>query len=570
MKENEGLSRRAFLKGAATVGIAGAAAGVIGGCSSDNAGASDSKTTATDSAPAEQAAQTTDWLGGPNAVNESDILNTIETEVLVIGAGTAGCFAACAAVEEGAKTIIIDKQKELGNGIRDTMAALNSKQQIETGVNPDKFTIINEMTRHSSGFGDERLYRVWADYSGEAIDWYTERIAENGYEIKFEISTPGTLKTPHYDVGHSLQWSDPTDPNVGSFTMTGGFLLEYGKGLGLEVHMNTTMTQLVKDGERVTGLYAETEEGIVEYKASKGVIVCTGGYAANSEMMEALQPETLDMASVHYAFPSCDGEGIKAMLWAGAAMDPVHAGMIFDRGAVPPDSTDNADGNFFWMGSQPFLKVDLEGNRFTNESGPYDYILHTANGIKDKTYCTVWDANYAEDILRFDTHGCSRLYPYDNGALPVMPLDPVVNGMNAELMEAGVIVTADTVEELAEKLNIPADSFAETVARYNGFADAGVDEDFGKEAHRLSHLDTPPFFGVRQRGGYFITTLDGVRIDEQMRVCDETGSPIEGLYAAGDCSGGYYGISYVNLLAGDAAGRSVTFGRRAGKIAANL
>ena len=561
-KKARNVSRRTFLKGAASAGLIGATAGVLASCA-PGAG-SDQGTASASAEPADSS--TSNWLGAPAEI--TDIVDTIDTEVLVVGAGTAGCFAACAAVEEGAKTIVIDRQSEIGNGVRDTLAALNSKQQIESGVNPNKFDVIREMTRQSSGYGDSRLYEVWAENSGEAIDWYTERCAENGYEIKFEIGNDDKLKIPTYDVGHSLQWSDPTDPNIGSFTMTSGFLLEYGKKLGLEVHMNTTMLQLVKEGDRVTGLYAQTPDGVVQYNASKGVILCTGGYGGNQEMLLALQPETVDMTSVPYAFPSCDGSGIKAALWAGGVMDPVHGGMIFDRGAVPPDSTDPADGAMFWMGSQPFLKVDLNGNRFTNESGPYDFILHTANGIKDKTYCTVWDANYVEDMMRFDTHGCSRPFGYENGALAVMPFEPVMASMNDALRADGYIVQADTIEELAEKLNIPVDTFTATVKRYNELADAGEDSDFGKEPHRLSHLTTPPFEGIRQRGGYFITTLDGVKIDTDMHVVNESYEPIEGLYAAGDCSGGYAGISYVNLLSGDAAGRSVTFGRRAGKIAA--
>jgi succinate dehydrogenase/fumarate reductase flavoprotein subunit len=562
-KQNNGLSRRDFLRGAASVGLVGAAVGVLAGCAPSSQQSPSGETAAV-------AGSSTDWLGEPAKISPEDVAATIDTEILVVGVGTAGSFAACAAVEEGARTIAIDKLEGIGNGVRDTLAAYNSKQMQEAGVNVDRFELINTKVRQSTGYGDERLYQVWLEHSGEAIDWYTERLAENGYEFKYEVSAPTHLNTPHFDVGHSLQWADPTDPNIGSFTMTSGFLLDYGKSLGLEVHMGTTMLQLIMEGERVSGIYAEGPDGIIRYNASKGVIVCTGGYAANREMMEALQPGTLDMASVSYFFPACTGDGIKAMLWVGAAMDPVHAGMIFDRGAIPPDSTGLTEGALFWMGSQPFLKVDLDGNRFTNESGPYDFILHTANCIKDKTYCTVWDSNFSEDIKRFDTHGCSRLFPYENGALPVMPLDPVVMGMNAELMERGYIVEAQSIEELAEKLNIPVDSFAATVKRYNELADAGKDSDFGKEPHRLSHLNKAPFFGVRQRGGYFIATLDGIKIDTEMRVVNESGLPIDGLYAAGDCSGGYNGISYVNLLAGDAAGRSVTFGRRVGKIVANL
>ena len=91
---------------------------------------------------------------------------------------------------------------------------------------------------------------------------------------------------------------------------------------------------------------------------------------------------------------------------------------------------------------------------------------------------------------------------------------------------------------------------------------------FGKEAYRLSALRTAPFEGVRMSGGYFICTMDGIKIDMNINAVDKNGNPIEGLYVAGDCSGGYFDTSYPNLLAGAAAGRSVTFGRLAGKNAA--
>ena len=113
------------------------------------------------------------------------------------------------------------------------------------------------------------------------------------------------------------------------------------------------------------------------------------------------------------------------------------------------------------------------------------------------------------------------------------------------------------------------ENFVKTVERYNELYDKQVDEDFGKEAFRLSALRTAPFEGIRLSGGYFICTLDGIRIDTNMNAVDKDGNAIEGLYVAGDCSGGYFDTSYPNLLAGCAAGRSITFGRLAGKIAAH-
>jgi hypothetical protein len=249
-------------------------------------------------------------------------------------------------------------------------------------------------------------------------------------------------------------------------------------------------------------------------------------------------------------------------------MDSTHTAMIFERGGIKPDEVGTVDdGQLFWMGSQPFLKVNLRGERFMNEYMPYDYVLHAASQQPHHTYCTVWDSSYAEDIERFATHGCSRLFPHLNGADPVFPLE-MVEGMNADLMERGYIVTADTIEELAEKLNIPVDTFVATVERYNALAVNGVDEDFGKEGYRLSTLDQAPFYGIRQAGGYLICTMDGIRINETMHAIREDGSQIDGLYVCGDMSGSFFHGSYPNLLAGMAAGRSATFGRLAGRLAA--
>ena len=516
-------------------------------------------------APVEEA-PAKDWLGEEPEVG--DVAATIDTEVLVIGAGTAGVFAACAAVEEGAKTILIEKFDEAygGAGIRDTLAAIGSREQIESGKNPDKFDVITEMYRQSNGYGDQRLYKLWADHSGEAIDWYTDRMAEAGLSIRFEEDDHSkAVRYPIYDVGHSLQMS----ATQGAHGVTAGILKEYGKAKGLEVHYETTLVKLIKEEGKVTGIYASTKDGMVRYNASKGVIVCTGGYSLNMDMMNALQPETVKMININYSYPGSLGDGIKACLWAGAAMDETHAGMLFDRGGVMPDQVGpTPPGVLFWMGSQPFLKVDLNGNRFTNESGCYDHILHDAFNLPGMTYAEVWDANYIADMQRFDTHGCSRMFPHVNGAESVWPIDFNEAVFMPQYRGQGIVVKADTIEELAEKLGLPVENFVRTVERYNELYDKQVDEDFGKEAFRLSAMRTAPFEGIRLSGGYFICTLDGIRIDTNINAVDAEGKPIEGLYVAGDCSGGYFDTSYPNLLAGCAAGRSITFGRLAGKNAA--
>ena len=142
-------------------------------------------------------------------------------------------------------------------------------------------------------------------------------------------------------------------------------------------------------------------------------------------------------------------------------------------------------------------------------------------------------------------------------------------GLLQGLIGGGYVIQADTLEELAEKLNIPADTFVATVKRYNELAANGKDEDFGKPAYRMIALDTPPFYGARQ-AATILCTLDGLRINTNMNVLDTEGEPIEGLYAAGDCSGGFFAHNYPEYIVGVAIGRTLTFGRIAGQVVAEL
>ena len=522
--------------------------------------------------PAEQPLEedaSADWLGEEPVVDEADITETVECEVLVVGAGSSGCFAAAAAAEAGADTLLIDRfGHDMASGIRDTLAACGSSEQLVDGADVDKQVAARYICDWSQGYARYSLAKLWADRSGETIDWYTNVLAESGISFRHEIDEHQTSNYQYLDVGHSIQYTDNYTE-----TLAMDAVLDYAEGHGLTVRYETTMVKLEKDGSgRVTGIIAKNaDDSYLRINASKGVILGCGGYSGNEEMMKALQPQSVEQTCVNYSKPGAKGDGIKACLWAGAIMDTTHTAMIFDRGAVKPDYAGEpgkaSDGMMFWMGSQPFLKVNLKGERFINEYLPYDMVLHAAASQPHHTYCTIWDSKYPEDCEKFATHGCSRLYPHVNGTAPVFPMETVI-GMNEDLEEQGYIVQADTVEELAEKLGLPVDTFTATVEHYNELAANGEDTDFGKESYRLSTLTEAPFYGVRQCGGYLICTMDGIQIDDNMHALDVNYQPIPGLYVIGDMSGNYFSHSYPNLMSGAAAGRSATFGRLAGQNAA--
>jgi hypothetical protein len=303
--------------------------------------------------------------------------------------------------------------------------------------------------------------------------------------------------------------------------------------------------------------------------ASKGVIVATGGYANNKTMLKALQPETALMAGFALSEGATKGDGIKACLWAGAAMDEHHTSILFDRCAIMPDETPatrKKPGHPTEFIGQPFLKVDLKGRRFMNESVPYDFIIHRALSLPGQCWCVIFDSGYREDTKRFELAGCSRMHSFNNGAPCSRPLEDNIVLLESMVRE-GRVVKADTIDALARGLGLPADTLSATVSRYNALYDKQCDEDFGKEPHRLSEIRRPPYYGVRGCA-FLLGTLDGIRIDENMNALDSNGDPIPGLYVVGNDSGSYYSTTYVNLVTGGCAGRNMTFARKAARVIA--
>lgn len=516
-----------------------------------------------------------DWLGKAPEIAEKDIAKTVDTDILVVGCGTGGMFAVAAAAEEGAKVIGIDRFVT-GTGIRDDLAAIDSRYQKKWGTKIDKFEYIRAMTTYAAGHLKQDLVKLWADESAETINWYGDRLAERGVELWHES---GDSVDPayhhHFPTGHSPRWRT-SDDGTGKPLNGNKILFDYATKKGARFDYNTRMIKLEKKDGRVTGCIAVDGDGkYVRYNAKKGVVVATGGYALNYKMLEALQPHTLRVIGRNRSMPGAHGDGIKACLWVGAKMDETHASMKFDRCALRPDqpngpkTAQSGDVGMFWMASQPWLKVNADGKRFINESGTYEAILHADEYNKGHCHYTIFDSNWVEYAKQFKMHGCSRLWPFENGADPNIPWQVFQEKYFPVLLEKGFLMKADTIEELAEKLHLPVDALKATVERYNGFVKNGNDLDYGKEPFRLSPVDKPPFYGAKNTGD-ILCTMDGIVIDTNMNAIDTEGNAIPGLYVIGNDSGAYFANTYPNLSTGMACGRTVTFGRHVGKYLAKL
>lgn len=557
------VSRRDFMKGAALA----AGAGVLAGCAPKVADSNGSQEP-TITSPL-------DWLGAEPVVN--DITETVETDVVVIGAGTGGAYVAASCLEKGLKVILLEKNTT-NSTVRNDWAAIGSKWQLAGDAKGlDKATILKYHQEHCSNRIDPRLPRIWADESAEAIDWIGSLIESNGgvftWEGGYEPDFEHTSAYQKFPTGHSAFWKTPD-------MSTAKMMKSYIENMGGEFRFETPFVKFEHEGKKVTTAIAQDKEGkFIRFVGKKGIVLSSGGYQGNLEMLKALQPQDLMVMGRTSIGGLNTGDGIKACLWMGAAMDEVHTSMIFDRWGLLPNETPDTQTipTMFWLGSQPWLKVNLLGERFSNESVPYDFFPHAAARQPGKCYAAIMDSTWLEQVLQFETMGCSRIFPFPNGSpndtpFYAPPADMEAIRANAPkvwqgYLDSGHLQQADTPEELAAKINIPADTFAATLRRYNELAEKGEDEDFFKESYRFLPLKTPPYYGIRLCG-MMLSTMDGIRIDTQMRPMDEMNVPFEGLYVIGDSSGSYFANSYPNLFTGYANGRTTVYARRVARVLA--
>lgn len=563
-----GVSRRNFFKAAGITALAAAAAGSLAGCGNGYVN------TAEDKNPTTQKPGTPSWLGEAPQISEDQITETLDYEVVVVGCRTGGLPAIISAAENGAKVLGIEQMSAIANP-REDLGAVDSRYQLETNKQFPEFAInkmeiMEDIVRYANGFVNYDLVKLWVNESGAMIDWIADIVERNG-EFKMwhegSIGTTGQgARDKAWATGHSPQ--KLTEDKEVTF---GSCLRDYAIEKGAEFRYDTMLVKCEQNAEgRVTGVICQDDKDkhYIRVNASKGVILATGGYVANTEMVEARQAWNNRLKINVPVGGSCTGDGIKAAMWCGATIDPIGCAVTFNRACCKPDEVAGSDlkGKWFWFGEQPFLKVNLNGKRFCNESGPYDYMLHSAYLQPYHTYVDIWDSDYVEQVKQINEVGCCRLYPFDNGAPMNMPIAKMAGDFE-KLIEEGYIQQADTMEELASKLNLPVEETVATWERYNGFADAGKDEDYNKEPYRLTKLNHPPYYGVRT-GSWFLATIDGCPVNTDMHPVDEAGKQIEGLFMVGNDSGGFFSVSYPNLMTGLAAGRTMTFGRRAGMIAA--
>ena len=527
-----------------------------------------------------------DWLGKEPDIDEAAITETVDTDILIVGAGNGGMFAAAYAAANGLNFRVIEQNANVQD-TRHWYGAVDSAAAKEAGEPAtDKAKLLSEISRYASGKCDQRVVKTWINESAAMHD-FMRSILEDKYGWVCDFTSGSEAAWPAENAEHNTDYLYPVQEHnymaseSASGTPRNELLLQYIQELGYDVDFKTSLAKLEKNSDgRITGIIAQSTEDdhFIRYNANKGVLLACGGFPGNPYMMEQLDPLGTSVTTACSYSPADKGYGIRAAVWAGANLDKEAAPMLFDRGVVAPGvdggyvDSDTAFGGKAFPGkirqynpgTQPFLKVNRNGERFANESCPYNDIVYAAAHQPGRVYAQICDANILEDAKRFHTIGCSA--QTRNGG------EKYIQGKMDEAIEAGALFKCDTLDELADKMGFTGaakDTFLATVERYNELYDKQNDEDFGKPAYRLSAIRTAPFYGC-WLGASLLTTEQGIAINEKGQALDTNNQPMEGLYITGDMSGSFFANNYPCLMAGVAMGRTLTYAMKAVKQMAGL
>ena len=452
---------------------------------------------------------------------------TVRTQVLVIGGGAAGCAAALEAAQRGTQVLLIEKTAEIGGSSAMSggcLAFAGTDMQKAEGIEDSAELLRQDLIEVGQHDNDPAIVDAYVTHQLETYQW----LRAQGVEFSPSLESSSGQSVPRV---HTV---DPAD-------MVRVLAAKCRETDRAKVQFDTRATRLVRKDENspVTGLIAEGPDGPFEIESEKGVLLASGGFCRNAELVHRFAPHYAE--AVFVGGEGNVGDGLLMAWKLGADLRD----MAYIKGTFGKHPTDTHNNHSCLAVYKGAIAVNQDGKRFVDESISYKLL--------------------GDAVMRQPYHTGYQIFDqpiFDSGDDRVRILD------FHRRMEEGLVIKADTLEALAAQIEVPYATLKETVERYNRFVDAGNDEEFGRESlvhhhGKLCRIETGPFYAYPSTAAVF-GTYCGLRIDPAMHVIDVFGQPIARLFAAGEVVGGFHGGAY---MTGSALGKAVVFGRLAARTA---
>ena len=422
---------------------------------------------------------------------EPTVWEDATTQVVVVGSGSAGLAATMQAFQDGLDVILVEQLGVIGGSSGRAGYYVGGGHRV-AAENGDDYSMEEFRDLLVQGNPDQvELATILGERAGEAIDWLVD------------LGLTSTFYDPNSMYGKGLVWGD--------YGPIGGFMtqvmLDQLDANGIDYRMNTKVTSLIEQDGRIAGVNVEAADGQVYAIHADAVVLATGGYARNAEMVDEYTPELSGYGSD--ASMGSDGSGMLMAQEVGGVLENMsdvisYYGENVIYNGVPRNMT------YPFLATGPIV-INEEGQRFVNELTYYDRATVDAfNGQPGKHGYVILTKAQADTLL-----------------VPALDYSAHLPQMFTECADLGAVASAAGVDAVA---------LQDTVERYNAFVDAGIDEDFGKPAEALvEKFEDGPFY-VAEVQPCTHMTYGGVRVDLGMHVLDEADAPIEGLYAVGECT----------------------------------
>jgi fumarate reductase flavoprotein subunit len=437
-------------------------------------------------------------------------------DVVVIGSGGAGLAAAIQAHDDGAHVVIIEKMPTIGGNTIKASVGMNAAEtrfQKLKGIEDSKDLFYDETLKGGKFKNNPVLLREFVELAPEAIEW----LAAKEIELNDITITGGmSIDRTHRPADRSA---------VGGFLISG--LVKNINKREIEVLLETSVSEILFENGAVSGVQVVDEYNDTRILNAKSVIVATGGFSANRNMVVSYRPDLDGFVTTNHA--GATGSGIAMLQKLGA--DTVDMGEIQIHPTVEQTTSYLISEAIRGGGA---ILVSQAGHRFYNEMETRDKVSAEIIGLPEKSAWIIFDEQVRANNKAAD-----------------------------EYIAKGFVLSAPTPQELAVKLNMDPQVLADTLERYNLFVVAKKDEDFGRTTALRHPLNQGPFFAIRIAPGVH-HTMGGVTINPDTAVLDAQKQIIPGAWAAGEVVGGIHGA---NRIGGNAVADIIIFGTLAGRKA---
>ncbi|BDE97053.1 FAD-dependent oxidoreductase [Raoultibacter timonensis] len=569
-----GLSRRAFLTGTALLGLGGAVT-ALGGCAPQST-ASSSEAAPENTGTSASGTSEYPWPDAPEAIAEDRIEETLEADAVIVGLGVSGVAAFRSAAEEGLSVIAVEK----GTAPQcrsDNYCYVNGSLNERLGLPElDIDELAQEEWGNSGGYSNYRIVRKFMQNESEVFDWWAagdpdiyypsspeEADAINGQYLQKSLEHPYAVSSMSY---RDADWTENKAfyPVRIYFTDHEHVVNENAQraidagGQALYGHF---AEQLITDEDgTVRGVYVRNAE-TGQYKkitSRNGVILATGGCESDEGIMAKFYPTVVKVGNLN-PWPNYDaegnltntGDGYRLGAWAGADFSLNMAPMCHVMGG----HADTADMSLVGM-TTPHLHLNYNGERFMNEEIDCTDV-EVALESQPQGKC----------FLIFDSHLDEQApQSFDPVKGRVLGRGPWTLAQMEERVDGETVFKADTIEELLASIpGMDAESALASIERYNEMCANGYDDDFRKSEKYLWPVQDGPFCAQRTGLGFCLTTMGGLRSDEECRVYNKDIKPIPGLYAVGNIQGDRFAVKYPFKMPGISHSMAMYYGYVAGK-----